>query len=93
MVQYESSLHNVLHHPAISPFARWLSDPPQAQSEPGNCSRKQILSWAKILFRFSHYTLWKNLNKLFGQPSTSQPLHSELWVSGMLCFPCAYTEI
>lgn len=93
MAQYESSLHNVFHHPAISSFAQCLSDPPQAQSEPGNHSRKQILGWPKILSRLSHYTLWENLNKVLGQPSTSKPLHSELWGSGMLCFSCAFIEI
>lgn len=35
MVQYESSLHNVLHHPAIFSFAECLSDPPQHKVNQG----------------------------------------------------------
>lgn len=32
--------------------------------------KKKVSGWLKSSFRFSHSSLWKNRNELFGQPNT-----------------------
>ena len=42
----------------------------------------EVLGWSKSSFRFFHNILWKNPNKLFGQPNTITEMKTLYRLSG-----------